>query len=311
MRMHLIFLCGTLVALLGCSQNSTAPVPAAPSNLYVADFFGGFNVYATPFSAASTPVAEQTITGGGGDAAIDANGDVFISTPSSDEMFVPPVTSASTPSLTIGPIAGALNIIGIAFSPAGGLYVADAFSSKICYFAPPFGPATPTTVFSAAPPFQPTFLTFDAAGTLYVSNFTGSSIDVFTPPFTSGINAPAAVIAIAKAKPFGVKLNAAGQLIVGLVDGELALVNPPFSSGSTPAFYVAAPTINGGIAMDVGGETIDAAGNLYVPYGSNGGANDGLNAGVGVFAPPLGASSVPLFAIRAGLTQPTGTAFGR
>ena len=300
-----------LALLVGCSQNSTSPLPQAPSNLYVADFFDGFAVYATPFSAASMPSAKQTITGGGGDVALDANGDFYVTAPSSVEMFVPPVSSTSTPSLTIGPIPGALNVIGLAFDSAGGLYVADAFSKQIFYFARPLGSAIPTTTFTATQPFDPTYLTFDAAGSLYVSNFTGSAIDVFHPPFTGGVNAPAAIIAITKSPPFGVKLDNAGQLVVGLVDGELAVFNPPFATGSTPAFYIAAPTINGAAAAEAGGETIDSFGNFYVPYGSNGGANSGANAGVGVFAAPLSPASTPSLVIRSGLIQPTGTAFGR
>jgi hypothetical protein len=224
-------------------------------------------------------------------------------------IFAPPVTSTSAPGQTI-PIAGALNLFGIALDTAGGLYVADANPFQIYYFAKPFG-ATPTTTFSAPPPFQPTFITFGSDANLYVSNFTGSAIDVFHPPFTAGVNTPVATIAISKSPPFGVRFDSSGRLVVGLTDGELAVINPPFSTGATPAFYVAAPTINGATATSAGGPTIDSAGNFYVPYGSNGGSDSGLHAGIAVFVQPLSAASAPLFVFQSGLVEPTGTAFGK
>jgi hypothetical protein len=301
--------CAAVIALAGCSQSASVITPASPSHLYVSDFFGGFDVFATPLGPASAAVASQTFTGGAAGAAVDSAGDFYIDDPNSVFIYTPPVTSTSTPTQTIT-IAGALNLFGIAFDAAGGLYVADANPFQIYFFPKPYS-APPTTTFSGPPPFQPTHITFGPDGNLYVSNFTGSAIDVFHPPFTAGVNTPTATIAITKSPPFGVTFDGSGRLVVGLVDGELAVINPPFATGATPAFYVPAPTINGAAASDAGGPTIDSSGNFVVPYGSNGGSDNGLHAGVAVFAQPLSASSAPLFVFQSGLIQPVASAFGK
>lgn len=308
-RARLAALCAIVLVIAGCSQSASVITPASPSHLYVSDFFGGFSVFATPLGPGSTAAASQTFVGGAAGTAVDSAGSFYIDDPSSLFIYAPPVTSTSTPAQTI-PIAGALNLFGIALDAAGGLYVADAFPFQVCFFAKPYG-ASPTTTFSGPPPFQPTFITFRSDGDLYVSNFTGGAIDVFHPPFTSGVNTPSAVIAITKSPPFGVKFDSSGRLVVGLSDGELAVINPPFATGATPAFYVPAPTINGGAAADAGGPTIDGSGNFIVPYGSNGGSDNGLHAGVAVFVQPLSASSTPLFVFQGGLIQPIAAAFGK
>jgi hypothetical protein len=301
-----LWVCAAVLALAGCSQSASVTAPASPSHLYASDFFGGFAIYTAPLGPTSTPTASQTLVGGAAGVALDAAGNFYVDDPSSVLIYSQPVTSTSMPAQTIS-IAGALNLFGIAFDAAGGLYVADANPFQIYYFAKPFG-ATPTTSFSAAPPFQPTFIAFGSDANLYVSNFTGSAIDVFRPPFTAGVNATVATIAITKSPPFGVRFDSSGRLVVGLIDGELAVLNPPFSTGATPAFYVAAPMISGAPATSAGGAAIDRAGNFYVPYGSNGGSDSGLHAGIAVFAQPLSASSTPLFVFQSGLIEPTGTA---
>jgi|SRR5271166_1240755 len=301
--------CAAVLALGGCSQSASVIVPASPSHLYVSDFFGGFEGFATPLGPSSTAAASQIFTGGAAGAAVDSTGDFYTDDPSSVFVYAPPVASASTPVQTI-PIAGALNLFGIAFDKTGGLYVADANPFAIYFFPKPYA-APPTTTFSGPPPFQPTLITFGPDGDLYISNFTGSAIDVFHPPFTPGVNTPTGIIAITKSPPFGVKFDSSGRLVVGLVDGELAVFNGPFATGALPAFYVPPPTINGAAASDAGGMTIDSSGDFIVPYGSNGGSDNGLHAGVAVFAQPLNASSVPLFVFQGGLIQPVAAAFGK
>jgi hypothetical protein len=302
----LLSVCAVVLLAAGCYKNPTIAIPQAPQHLYVADFFGGFAAYTAPLGPASTPTANHDILGGGGGVAFDANGLFYVSAPQSVLAYNAPASSASMPTLTIGPIPGSNNLLGIAFDAAGTMYVADAASSFVYIFTRPLGSATPTFSLLGPPPFEPTGVAVDRAGAVYVANFKGSTIEVFRPPFSNGVNTPVAIMTIAKSTPIGLGIDRQDRLVAGLLDGELAVINPPFATGVTPAFYVAPPTINGGIASDASAMAFDTAGNVYVPYGSGAGPN----SGIAVFSQPLAPTSQALFSFHAGMVQPLGAAYG-
>lgn len=309
-------LLGSVVAA-GCSKNPVIAIPPGPAaNFFVADDNNGLVSFAQPLGASST----ASFTIGPADnsgLAVDSAGNLYVATfnEATIAVYKPPVTAGSTPIFTIGPLATSLgptvpvpNISGIHFDAAGNLWAAGELGDQLYMLSPPFagGPVVPQ-FFNCATFSGPDSIAFDTAGNLIVSEFAGASLLAFRPPFAFGPNnVPAATIPLAT-NASGIGMTVKDQLMVGLEDGRVAVFNPPFATGNVPAFYITAPPLTGGTATATRNSTSDASGNQYIPYASS----TASTGGVGVFAPPFSASSVPLFVFSNGLSFPYSVGFAQ
>ncbi len=310
LTLRLLLVALSVTALAGCYKNPTIALPPpAPPRLYIADFNKGLVSFNQPAGPTSSPLF--TLVSGLNDSglAVDATGRLFVShyNSSTIDVYTQPISATSVPSFTIGPVAIG-NISGISIDKAGNLWGASEVSHELFQISPPFaaGPITPA-YFTSASFAGPVDVAFDSAGDLLVPQFNGSNLLVFRPPFAfPGPSVPAAIITL-PTNAAGLGIDVKDHLIVGLVDGRLAILNPPFATGNVPAGYIAPPTINGGPSGEPLHSAFDASLNLYVPYGQFGGPN----AGLAVFAPPFTSASLPLFVLTNGLSWPFGVAFAQ
>ena len=305
----LFFLLST-AAIAGCSKSPTISIPPPPPpRMYMADLNTGLLAFSQPVGATSTPLFSLISGTQDSGLAVDSTGRLFVShyTTSTIDVYTQPITATSIPSFTIGPVAIG-NISGITIDSHGNLWGASEFSHELFMIAPPFaaGPITPT-YFQSASFAGPVDVAFDLAGDILVPQYSGSNLLVFRAPFAfPGPNVPAAIITL-PTNAAGLGIDTHDHLIIGLDDGRLAILNPPFATGNTPAAFIAAPIINGGPTSEPLHSAFDATGNLYVPYGAHGSAT----AGLGVYAPPFGGSSAPIFVLNAGMSFPFGVAFAQ
>jgi hypothetical protein len=168
------------------------------NNLYVGDSTGHVEAFAKPYTGA--PAATFKTTSDPYAMAVAGN-KLFVGEGGSSgnliEVFKLPVTSASTPALTI--TAGATDPVDLLFDSSGNLFVANGASGPsggtIAEYKPPFTndqiPAA-TLALSETPPasYSPYDLAFDSSGDLFVANYYGGAfiggIDEYAPPFKDG-----------------------------------------------------------------------------------------------------------------------------
>ncbi len=187
---------------------------------------------ATPFTSA--------FTSGPMGVALDANGNVFVST--NDNR----IEEFSPSGIDLGTFASTgVNLpMALAFDGAGNLYVANFGGANVQKFTP----AGVGSVFASV--IRPTGLAFDAAGNLYVSNY-GNTIEEFSPTGASlGTFAHTGLI-----NPTGLAFDSAGNLFVAN------------NGTNTVEEFSADGTDLGAIAQNVSGPlglTIDRLDNLYV-----------------------------------------------
>jgi len=305
----LLFALSTAV-LAGCSKNPTISIPPPPAaRLFVADVTNGLVAFTQPLSSTSTPSLTVASLMGSAGITTDKSGNLYVANAFTNtiNVYAPGFTATSTPIATVGPIVGAGQIIGITVDSAGGLYVADNLAPNVYYFAAPLGGTTPTKTITSPSFTQPAGVALDLAGDLLVANFgVQMNIVILRPPFLNGVNIAAGAMTL-PTRAVGIETSVSGNLLACLEDGTIGVIKPPFATGVTPSFYIAAPIINGAPATEAFDPTYDAAGNLYVPYGDFGGPNEGI----GVFAPPFSASSIPTYTFSGGMAFPAGAAFAQ
>jgi hypothetical protein len=328
-RFTLVLVAICAVGLLtGCYKNPTiSPLfpPTPPTRMFVADLVNGLVVFNAPVTSSSVPAF--TIAGPGTAGVVfDSAGNLYVSNlfTKTIAVYKPTVTSSSTPTFTIGPITGASTPEGMAFGSTGNLYVADEGAVKIHVFTPPFaGGAQAPALDITGMPFGPVGVTFDRAGDLLTASYGSSTLTVFRPPYTS----IAATIALPTGAG-GVGIDTKDHLVIGQADGSLAIFTPPFATGNTPAeiiaptFLVAPPPSICGPGLCPAVESlnsgVDPFGNVWVPYGGDGGLAPppplgGANQiGVGEFVPPFtGVSVSNIGLLQNGLSFPFSIAWGR
>ena len=305
------FLALGLVAVVSLTSCYKSPVisipPGAAPRFFVADLNNGLVVFTQPIGSTSTPSFTKAGAGTSG-VVVDRAGNVYVSNGFTEtiQIFAPGFSASSTPTTTIGPIAGAATIEGMAFDSSGNLYVADELGTQIFIFAPPFGSAVPTATMTGLP-FGPVGIVFDRAGDMLVPSFGSGIVTVFRPPFVSGSNTPAATMTMPN-HTGGIGIDLKDHLVVGQVDGTLAIVTPPFATGVTPSAFIPQPLIAGSPATEPLNSTFDSSGNLWQTYGGDDGVPG--QSGVAVFAPPFTSVSTPLFTFTGGLSFPFSDAFG-
>lgn len=104
------------------------------------------------------------------------------------QQFTLPITSTSTPSVTISNFFGP-----VAVDSSGNLFATDGFGNIAIFTAPLSNSSVPSVTF----PAMAIQMGFDAQGNLYVSGIVGGNteVDIFKPPFSSGTT-PAQTIPI-------------------------------------------------------------------------------------------------------------------
>jgi hypothetical protein len=313
----------SVVGLAGCYKNPTIALPpAAGSRLFVADLNNGLVVFTQPVTSSSMP--SFTIAGAG-DAGVvfDSQGNLYVSNTFNQtiSVFKSPVSASSTPFLVMGPITGAVTPEGMAFDSSGNLYVGDEIGTQVLIFSPPFtaGVQAPTKVLNiGGPAFRPVGVVFDRAGEMLIPSFGFQQVVVFRPPFVNGANTPVGIMTMPTFTG-GIGIDTHDNLIVGLVDGTLAIVHPPFATGVTPSAAIPITFLNGNPllpAREALNSATDASGNLWTTFGADGPAPPppplGTNEfGIAEFAPPYGNSSLSQIGlVQGGLSFPFSLAFG-
>lgn len=138
---------------------------------------------------------------------------------------------------------------GVAFDPAGNLFVSDIDLQLILKVTPAGKKTTFTTAVS-----RPLGMAFDAAGNLFVADFVANAILKFTPA------AKRSTFASGLAGPTGLAFDAAGNLFE--TDSTSGVINK-FSPGGQKKLFA------GGLSMPQG-LAFDSAGNLFVAeFGPN------------------------------------------
>jgi hypothetical protein len=307
------FLCAALVLVAaGCSSSSSTTINTPSihfSRLYVSNFVGagtGLNIFAPPFSAASTPaVSVPAGVASGfnstGALAVDAVGRLYAIadvSPSIINIYTPPITAASVPTTSIT-LPSSTNAYGLALDPSGNIWVSDraGASSTVREYTPPFTNAsTPAlTLTAAANGLNDTAgLAFDATGRLAIAGETTNNLVIFNPPIT-GASTPAATITLDGAGQ-GVVFDGIGRLFAVNPNTDVQVFTPPFSNAQAESFHFGA--INGFSVSP----KFDATGDLWV---SNSGAGTVVE-----YSPPFSASTAPTVTLTSGLSDNYGLAFG-
>lgn len=319
-----LFVLGVLsfAAIAGCSKSPVISIPPpASARLFVADLNNGLVVFNQPIASTSMP--SFTIAGAGDTGvAFDSAGNLYVSNSFNQTISVykSPVSATSTPFLVIGPITGAITPEGMRFDAAGNLWVGDELGQQVMKFVPPFaaGVQAPALAMSTAAGMRPVGVVFDGSGHMLIPSFGFQQVVVFSPPFTNGVNTPSGIMNMPTFTG-GIGIDTHYNLIVGQVDGTLAIVHPPFATGVTASTAIPITFLNGNPllpAREALNSTTDAAGNLWTTFGADGPAPPppplGTNEfGIGEFVPPFGAgSSSQIGLLQNGLSFPFSLAFG-
>ncbi len=259
-RIELVAYCaagvGIAISLASCSSKSTSPVTPTPVPLT--------HMY---LSLDSSP---------GG----------------SIQIYSAPVTSASTPTGTITPLAGPAELFvdnaGRLFVPLQGL----GTGTTVGVFASPItASSVPAYLLTTSHP-NPEDTTEDSAGNVYVGEIqTNCCIDVYTGPVT-GAASPSytinsnGVVTNPLSDPYGMSFDGSGNLYVSS-STSIIKYTPPFPSTSVPAANVTPNQDNYGLLVDasnrvfVADATVDGTIDVFVQPFQNGSARSfGINVSI-------------------------------
>jgi hypothetical protein len=197
-------------------------------------------VYAAGATSASTPYA--TFTGSGSSGGLDsfaASGKLAAPNQTKVDIFTPPFSNASTPSLTI---SGFTQPIGSAFDGSGNLYIVDIAgggAGSVSVLAPPYtgAPVTTTNGLVGQAPYGVVAI----GSQLFVAACNSGTIRAYALPLTTG-EASSFSIASGGVCPIGLAADAAGNLYAlnHNPPANLVIFNPPFSASSLPAVTIPA-----------------------------------------------------------------------
>ena len=188
------------------SSNSRVLVYNNPTADFTADVVIG---QSSMTSGAGAAASSTNVGNGEGAFAIDGEGRLFVASQSQNRIlrFTPPFTNAMAADLVIGQpdfgstvpattASGLKTPIGIAFDPAGNLFVAEFGNHRVLRYAAPLESAmaatgvlgqtnftTATSGTSSTKFTTPIGLAFDAVGNLFVSEFQTPRVLGFDRPF--------------------------------------------------------------------------------------------------------------------------------
>jgi hypothetical protein len=234
-----------IVSLTACGGSSTPVAPVATEHLYVGN------------DAASASILQ----------------------------FALPITSTSTPSVTVAPTNGTANLTALAVDAAGDLATADNAGHLAIFQAPITSSSTASATFSNGTAANNGQLAFNTAGALLAAT-DSTKVNVFNPPLSNTSTPAQSVTDASLTSAVGVALDPSGNLLVSNAgsgsSSTLTVFAPPFSSVSlvTPA---AAGTAYRKVALNTN--------QLFV------GSVAGSTGQIDVYNLPLSASSAPVFSM--------------
>jgi hypothetical protein len=210
----------------------------------------------------------------------------FCGVPHAVDVFAPPFSSTSTPTVTVPFPAGTTCALSIAL--VGSTQIAVGTNGNGWYlFSLPLTNTSAPTVHVATPGFVGGLIQ-DKSGNLLVSDTDNNKISLFTPPFTSSSTA-SVTFSTGLNRPYILQMNAAGLLFAGNCGGDnVTIFTPPFTSASAPSVTI---TPAGAACSEPIG--LDANGNLYA-------GNFSSPNNVYIFNPPFTNSSTPVTTIPGG-----------
>jgi hypothetical protein len=198
--------------------------------------------------------------------------------------FTLPITSTSTPSVTVAPTTGTANLTALALDAAGDLATADNAGHLAIFKAPITSSSTASATFSNGTASNDGQLAFNTAGALLAATVS-TKVNVFNPPLSNTSTPAQSVTDASLTSAIGAALDSSGNLVVsnaGAGSSTLTVFAPPFSSASfvTPA---AAGTAYRKVALNTN--------QLFVASVS------GTTGQIDVYNLPLSASSAPVFSM--------------
>jgi hypothetical protein len=285
---------------------SPSPSPSASANavraksLYVGDSPTQF-IYVFPATATGAAMPSASLSG----SNTLISGPSFLFLDNASHLWASQVSStvvtAYNTSALIGnqapatTITGFGNPSGLYVSASGAIYVADSSKNAIDVFANGASGGMTTQIIGSNTGLSwPQGLWLDASGRIYVANPSNNTIEIFAANPASGTQniAPVATIggsATALAEPFGITIDASGNLWAANLSGNSVVEFAPGATGNVaPITTIGSTALNG-----PWGIVVDAAGYVYV--GNNGAGT------VDVFAPGTsGTASVPVQVLSGG-----------
>lgn len=245
-------------------------------------------------------------------------------TPATILQFTLPITSTSTPTVTVAPTNGTANVTALAVDGAGDLATGDNAGHLAVFPAPITSTSTATSIFSNGTATNDGQLAFNANGDLFAATVS-TKVNLFTHPLSSSSTPSSGITDASLTSAIGAALDSTGNLVVsnaGAGGSTLTVFAPPYSTASfvTPvaagtAYRKVALSSSQLFAASVAGTTgqidvynlpltvtstpvfsmtnvntpeavaFDSNGNLYV-------GNLG-DATIRVFTPPFSATSTP------------------
>jgi sugar lactone lactonase YvrE len=318
-----------LLTLVGCGSGPGTVVhvpPPSTRSLLVADSFNSRVVlFDSPFSTgevASTvlgqdsfTISTQATTPSGlafpAKSIADSDGNIWVADTFNNRVleYKQPITNGMAASVVIGqPDFTSSNIaaptqsnlidpLGLAFDPAGDLWVVDG-SRRVLEYAPPFTNGMSATLVIGQLDFTsdtqsttasglnyPAEIAFDAAGNLWLVDQGNNRVLEYSAPFTTGENAgvvigqadftssTAATTAAGMDSPYGISFDGGGNLWVSDARNLRVLeYTLPFSSGQSASLVLGQSNftssgVSGNPQVDLNnpaGLAFDTSGNLFV-----------------------------------------------
>lgn len=161
--------------------------------------------------------------------------------------FTLPLTSASTPSVTV-PSTGSLSPILVAVDSNGNLAVTGTGGNLAIYRPPLTGSSTPAAVFPNGTLVFAAPIAFDSKGNLFAGGSVTSvgpvdTVNIFSPPFSSA-STPSQVLSISRWSG-GLDSNGNLYLVFGLNVGPCGIdvLAPPYTG--TPSTFVSRTCVDG------------------------------------------------------------------
>jgi hypothetical protein len=200
----------------------------------------GWYLYALPLTNTSVPTVHVATPAFVGGFAQDNAGNLLVSDRNGNKVnvFAPPFTNASTPTVTFtgglaGPYVLDLNM-------AGDLFAGNCNTPNVTMFAPPFTNASAPTATITPPLGQCTEgIGLDPNANLYVGDFNTSSVWVYNPPYSNASTPVTTIVGGPSGtnEPTRFAFDSSGHVFIANYGAAtITSYTPPLTGASTPLF---------------------------------------------------------------------------